>query len=174
MLINKQTNDNKRNNNNLHRSTSSFEESRLIVIVISHSSNTHNAQNRRRLEVVILKVDLDSDKYTQLRTTSTMSRKPPTSTNARTGPSGSLVRAPSSSNLNKADMPPPSRIPGRPASAMSASTATTRGAGDEGSRANSPTRKRVVSGDKKVGKVGVQEKVGEDGEMNIQVVVRCR
>jgi hypothetical protein len=55
------------------------------------------------------------------------------------------------------------------------SASTTRGGGtDEGSRANSPTRKRVVSGDKRVNKVAPVEKVGEDGEMNIQVVVRCR
>jgi hypothetical protein len=54
-------------------------------------------------------------------------------------------------------------------------TGTGAGAADEGSRANSPTRKRVVSGEKRgSNKVVPVEKVGEDGEMNIQVVVRCR
>lgn len=109
-----------------------------------------------------------------------MSRKPPTTTGR------GLIRAPSSSILNS--MPPP-KLPVRGPNALSSSTLANRGdrATDDqknGSRATSPNRagkenaRRIVSGERLKhmrSATEIKEKGMDDsGEMNIQVIVRCR
>ncbi|KAJ9107449.1 hypothetical protein QFC21_000902 [Naganishia friedmannii] len=115
-----------------------------------------------------------------------MSRKPPQSTAGRQG----ISRTASASTLT--NMPPPSKIPNRPTSAMSTSSTSSKlpNGAEPPSRSHSPTRDtvpkkprrtlangqvqssgsrpRTTSGDK--GGLGADD----SGEMNIQVVVRCR
>lgn len=95
-----------------------------------------------------------------------MSRRPTTNRSgmSRTAPSTSI------------SMPPPSRIPNRPPSVMSVSQAS-HGRNDGDSRAASPQRKirKTVNGsitNRKMETPGVG--INTDGEINIQVVVRCR
>lgn len=109
-----------------------------------------------------------------------MSRKLPTSTTGRTG----ISRTASTSTLT--NMPPPSKIPNRPPSAMSTSSNSSKvqNGNEPQSRPHSPQRetgkpkprRTMVNGNVQSG--GRGDKVGllsdESGEMNIQVVVRCR
>ncbi|WVQ72707.1 hypothetical protein IAR50_002267 [Cryptococcus sp. DSM 104548] len=94
-----------------------------------------------------------------------MSRRPTTS---RTG----IARTASSASLA---MPPPSRVPNRPPSAMSVSQASQRGEDADG-RSMSPSRRtRKVTGGSISSRKGDQVlHLNENGEINIQVVVRCR
>jgi hypothetical protein len=109
-----------------------------------------------------------------------MSRKPPTSTTGRAG----ISRTASSATLT--NMPPPSKIPNRPPSAMSTSSNSSKvqNGNEPTSRPQSPQResgkpkprRTMVNGNVQPG--GRGDKGGllsdESGEMNIQVVVRCR
>jgi kinesin family protein 11 len=109
-----------------------------------------------------------------------MSRKPPTSTTGRAG----ISRTASSATLT--NMPPPSKIPNRPPSAMSTSSNSSKvqNGNEPPSRPQSPQReagkpkprRTMVNGNVQSG--GRGDKAGllsdESGEMNIQVVVRCR
>ncbi|OWZ77152.1 kinesin family member 11 [Cryptococcus neoformans Bt85] len=95
-----------------------------------------------------------------------MSRRP---TNSRAG----MSRTASSASLS---MPPPSRIPNRPPSVMSVSQAS-HGRDDGDSRAASPQKRiRKAPGgfmaNRKMETPGMGANM--DGEINIQVVVRCR
>ncbi|WVW85300.1 hypothetical protein I302_107338 [Kwoniella bestiolae CBS 10118] len=93
-----------------------------------------------------------------------MSRRP-------TSTRGGISRTASSASIS---MPPPSRIPNRPPSVISQSTASQRDHQDGSeSRSSSPSRRsRKPSGQSVKGK---EVSNGNDsGEINIQVVVRCR
>ncbi|OXB35754.1 kinesin family member 11 [Cryptococcus neoformans] len=95
-----------------------------------------------------------------------MSRRP---TNSRAG----MSRTASSASIS---MPPPSRIPNRPPSVMSVSQAS-HGRDDGDSRAASPQKRiRKAPGGSMANRKMETPGVGAnmDGEINIQVVVRCR
>ncbi|WWC71280.1 uncharacterized protein I206_105233 [Kwoniella pini CBS 10737] len=91
-----------------------------------------------------------------------MSRKP-------TSTRGTIPRTASSASIS---MPPPSRIPNRPASVMSQTGTSHKDNEGTASRSSSPSRKRTPSGQSIKGKESA--KTNGDGEINIQVVVRCR
>jgi kinesin family protein 11 len=89
-----------------------------------------------------------------------MSRRPTTAK-----PTG-ISRTASSASIA---MPPPSKIPARPPSAQSAMTS-----GDGASRAVSPRKSGKLNGSGQANGSGKGKDVAEGGEINIQVVVRCR
>lgn len=114
-----------------------------------------------------------------------MSRKPPTSITGRTG----MSRTTSAAALT--NMPPPSKIPNRPPSVMSTSSTSSKlhNGNEPPSRPHSPPRdpgtmkprRTMANGNVVPGgraRPASSEKGGllsdESGEMNIQVVVRCR
>ncbi|WWC63609.1 uncharacterized protein I303_106214 [Kwoniella dejecticola CBS 10117] len=96
-----------------------------------------------------------------------MSRKPSMTAPTR----GGISRTASSASIA---MPPPSRIPNRPPSVISQSTASQSQKDHDGSesRSSSPSRRRKASAQSIKGKEPLR--TNEDGEINIQVVVRCR
>ncbi|WRT68693.1 uncharacterized protein IL334_005673 [Kwoniella shivajii] len=95
-----------------------------------------------------------------------MSRKPSATATSTITRGGGMSRTASSASIA---MPPPSRIPNRPPS-----TASHREDGSSESRAGSPSkRNRKPSGQSIKGK-DQGGGTGESGEINIQVIVRCR
>ncbi|WVQ80021.1 hypothetical protein IAT38_002122 [Cryptococcus sp. DSM 104549] len=96
-----------------------------------------------------------------------MSRRP-TATTSRAG----VSRTASSASIS---MPPPSKVPNRPPSQMSVSQASASHRDDGESRAGSPSRRtRKVTGGSVNGRKTDGQGTNESGEINIQVVVRCR
>ncbi|KAK4687098.1 kinesin family member 11, partial [Tremellales sp. Uapishka_1] len=97
-----------------------------------------------------------------------MSRKP--STTGMRAPS--IARIPSSASLA---MPPPSKVPARPPSVMSTSAASSKVVEDSsGSRPSSPRRNGARKMNGSASGKPRSDGPNENGEINIQVVVRCR
>src|SRR5437868_825142 len=87
-----------------------------------------------------------------------------------------LNRQPSNNTISHSssrDMPPPSRVPSsRPTSALSASTASAKQASNGHDSHDESGKGAGVRGKNGAAKLGAD--VDENGEINIQVVVRCR